>query len=158
MTRLPATQYDPDGLAVCRLLLNRSGRQIGLSDAPVLVAVAGVPSEDLPDGSLALSETGSIYRRSGGSWLELAASSESYSSSGTPGALSASTRYHDLTGAGTYTLPDPSSGRRLDISASVSGVVIDAGAGKNINASRTYSLSQWESITLIGTGSNWRIY
>jgi len=158
MNRLPATQYDPDGLAVCRLVVNRTGRQLGLTSAPVVVSVEGVPSEDLPDGSLALSETGSVYRRSGGSWVELAARSESYSSSGTPGALSASVQYHNLTGAGTYTLPDPSSGRRLEVSAAVSGVEIDAGAGKNINASRTYSLSQWESITLIGTGSNWRIY
>jgi hypothetical protein len=27
-----------------------------------------------------------------------------------------------------------------------------------INSSQTYSLSQWESITLVSTGSNWRIY
>jgi len=158
MSNLPATLYDPQGIAVIRLVVNRSGRQIGLESAPVLVSVSDVPEEALPEGSLALSETGSIYRRSGGSWIELASSSESYSSSATPGALSASSRYWDLGGAGAYTLPDPVSGRRLEVSASVSGVVIDAGAGKLINASRTYSLSQWESITLIGTGSNWRIY
>jgi hypothetical protein len=155
---LPYPIYDPSGLAVRRLIVNPGGLQAGLSTAPAILVCDGIPSEDLPAGSLALSHSGAIYRRSGGAWLELASSSESYLAVSTPGALSASYRYFDLSGAGSYTLPSPVSGRRLEVSSSVAGVVIDAGAGKQINNAQTYSLSQWESITLIGTGSNWRIY
>lgn len=161
MMGLPESIYDAAGLAVRLLILNASGRQVDLSTAPRLLTGADAPtSTAYPAGSLYLRQNGGIYAYDGSAWALLEASSgpSGYRALGTPGAIGSSYAYTDLTTAGTYTLPTPTSGLRLDVGASVSGVTIDAGAGVVINAARTYSLSQWESITLIGTGSNWRIY
>lgn len=159
---LPTTIYDPDGLACIQLVLNSSGRQADLPTAPRILTGDGAPtSTAYPAGSLYLRRSnGAIYSYSGSAWTLLSAASgpSGYRAIGTPGAIGSSYAYTDITGAGTYTLPAPTSGLRLDLSAAVSGVTIDAGAGVLINSSRTYSLSQWESITLVSTGSNWRIY
>ena len=159
---LPESVYDASGLAVRFLILNPSGKQVDLPTAPHILTGDDAPtSSAYPAGTLYLRRNGEIYSYSGSAWTLLGASSgpSGYRALGTPGALGSSYAYTDLTGAGTYTLPAPTTpGLRLDVSAAVAGVLIDAGSGVLINSSQTYSLSQWESITLVSTGSNWRIY
>lgn len=160
---LPYPLYDPDGIAVRELVLNHTGRQVDLPTAPRLLDGDGAPTTSAyPAGSLYIRRgTGSVYVYDGSAWNLLeagAAGPVGFRQLGTPGAVGSAYAYTDLTGAGTYTLPTPASGLRLDIGASVSGATLDAGSGRAINEFQTYSLAQWESVTLVGTGSNWRIY
>lgn len=131
---LPATLYDPDGLAVRFLILNSSGRQVDLSAAPRILTGADAPtSTAYPAGSLYLRTNGGIYAYNGSAWLPLLEerSGGFREISSLPATVAAADEAILVTATGTLALPAPSAGRRrLSIRARGGAVTLTPASGQ----------------------------
>lgn len=69
MSSTPVRYFNPGGFAFRKVVVAISGATADVPDAPSITAGAGAPSAAAVDGSIYLRTNGTIYVRSGGSWV-----------------------------------------------------------------------------------------